>query len=250
MAKLDFFDVNARIGTWINPRPEYVTDADDLLRIMDRAGISGALVYHALAWQWDPVEGNRVLLEQAAAHDRLFPCLVALPPATGEIDPDWLVDTCGELHGAVRAFPREHNWRLTPWCAEDLFAALASAGVPLLVELDQTSWDDIAATMQAFPTLPLILLNTSYRLDRYLYPLWDRGYNVMVGIETYMPFQGLEDVCERFGPERLVFSTGLPERDPGGPIALIQYARVSDEQKRAIARDNARAMLGLMNGRS
>ena len=250
MAKLNLFDCNARLGKWINPRPEYATEADELLSIMDRVGISEALVCHALAWQWDPVEGNRILLEQAAAHGRLYPCLVALPPATGEIDPDWLADTCRDLHGAVRAFPRDHNWRLTPWCAEDLLAALAAAGVPLLVESDQTSWDDIVATMQSFPTLPLILLNTSYRLDRYLYPLWDRGYNVIVGIETYMPFQGIEDVCARFGPERLVFSTGLPERDPGGPIALIQYAQIPDDQKRAIAGDNMRRLLGLMNDRS
>ncbi|MBC7287327.1 MAG: amidohydrolase family protein [Armatimonadetes bacterium] len=245
MPLFQFFDANARIGTWINPRPEYATEPSELLEIMDAAGISAALVYHALAWQWDPVEGNRLLLDQIATSDRLFPCLVALPPATGEIDPDWIVDTCREAHGAVRVFPRDHNWRLTPWCAEDLLAALAGAGVPLLVELEQTSWDDIAASMQAFPTLPLVLLNTSYRLDRHLYPLWDRGYNIMVGTETYMPFLGVEDVCQRFGPERLVFSTGLPERDPGGPIALIQYAQIPAEQKQAIAGGNMRRLLGL-----
>jgi predicted TIM-barrel fold metal-dependent hydrolase len=245
MAQFEFFDANARLGTWADPRPEHVTDLAGLLRVMDEAGISGALVYHALAWQWDAVEGNRVLLAEIRGCERLFPALVALPPATGEIRADELVAQCRELHGAVRAFPRDHQWRLTPWCAEELLAALTEASVPLLVELEQTSLDDVVATMREFPSLPLVLLNTSYRLDRYLYPLWQQGYNLMVGVETYMPFQGLEDVCARFGAERLLFSTGLPERDPGGPIALITYASLPAAQKQQIAAHNLKRLLNL-----
>lgn len=245
MSELEFFDANVRVGTWTNPRPECPTDVQSLLRAMDSAGIARALVCHALAWQWDAAEGNKRLLEEIDGYDRLYPCLVALPPATGEVDPDALAEVCAERHGAVRAFPKDHQWRLTPWCAEDLFAALVSARVPLLVDLDQTNWDDIATTARDFPRLTLILLNTSYRLDRYLYPLWDRGYDIRVSIETYMPFGGLEDVCDRFGPERLVFGSGLPERDPAGPIALISYASVGDEAKRQIAGGNLASLLRL-----
>jgi len=241
----EFFDCNARIGTWTNPRPEHFTDVRGLLSAMDDAGIARALVHHAQARQWDAVEGNRTLLAEIKGHDRLFPCLVALPPATGEMNPDELVSTCRELHGAVRAFPAEHQWQLAPWCAEDLLAALTGAAVPLFVDLDQTSWGDIVSTMREFPQLPLVLLNTSYRCDRYLYPMWDRGYRVIVGLETYMPFQGLADVCARFGPERLMFATGLPERDAGGPIGLITYAQVSEAEKSKLAGGNLAALLGL-----
>jgi len=245
MAQLPFFDCNARVGQWSNARPEHFTDVAGLLAAMDEAGIERALVHHAYCKQWDAVEGNKALLAELARHDRLFPCLTALPPATREIDPDELVAQCRELHGAVRAFPKDHQWRLTPWCAEDLFAALSGARVPLFVELDQTSWDDIAATAREFPQLPLVLLNTSYRCDRYLYPLWDRGYDVRVGLETYMPFQSLEDVVATFGPERLLFGTGLPERDAGGPIAMITYAAVDEEARARVAGGNLAELLGL-----
>jgi predicted TIM-barrel fold metal-dependent hydrolase len=244
MPTLEFFDCNTRIGTWSNPRPEHFTDADGLLRAMDEAGIARALVYHAWAWQWDAAEGNAQLLREIAGQERLYPALVALPPATREVDAAALVATCREHHGTARAFPNTHVWRMTPWCAQGLLAALTEAGVPLIVDLGETTWDDIAATARAFPGLPLVLVNTSYRIDRYLFPLWEQGCNIIIGIENYMAFLAPEGVTEQFGAERLVFSSGLPERDPGGPVAMVTYAGIAEEDKRKIAGGNLARLVG------
>ena len=243
MPAVEFFDCNTRIGTWSNPRPEHFTDADGLLRVMDESGIARALVYHAWAWQWDAAEGNKQLLREIEGRERLFPTLVVLPTATKEIDAAELVATCVERHGAARAFPNMHAWRMTPWCAGGLLGALAEAKVPLIVDLGETNWDDIAATAKEFVGLTIILANTSYRIDRMLFPLWEAGCDVRLGIENYMAFLGPEGVCEQFGAERLVFSSGLPERDPGGPIALVTYAGIADEDKQRIADGNLAALL-------
>ncbi len=210
MASFEFFDADARVGTWTNPRPEHVTDVPGLLRVMDEAGICRALVHHAWSLQWDAVEGNRALVREIEGQERLAPCLAALPPATGEMDARELAATCRELRGAARAFPASHQWRLTPWCAEGLLEALAEAGVALFVEMGETSWEDVAATVAAFPELRLVLLNTGYRCDRYLYPLMERSPGLRVGLENYEPFLGVDEMVGRFGAERLVFATGLP----------------------------------------
>jgi len=52
-------------------------------------------------------------------------------------------------------------------------------------------------------------------------------------------------VTERFGPERLVFGTGLPEFDGGGPVSQVMYSRLPREQKALIAGGNLRRMLGI-----
>ncbi|MCX7599070.1 MAG: amidohydrolase family protein [Armatimonadetes bacterium] len=244
MQSLVLFDCNARIGTWANPRPEHFTDVDGLLRAMDQAAIDQALVHHAWAVYWDAAEGNRALLQEIAGQDRLAPCLAVLPPATGEMNAREIAATCRELRGAARAFPTSHQWRLNPWCAEKLLSALADARVPLFVEMSETNLDDVAATLAAFPELPLVLLNIGYRSDRYLYPLWEKGYNLMVGLETYEAFMAVDDVVARFGAERLLFATGLPTVDPGAPIALIAYAAASHEDKQKIAAGNLRKLLG------
>jgi len=244
MERLEFFDCNARIGTWAKPRPEHVTDVEGLLRVMDEVGIARALVHHAWAVHWDAVEGNKALLKEIQGQERLAPCLAVLPPATGEMDAEEIAAACRELRGAARAFPASHQWRLTPWCAEGLLCALAEARVPLFVEMTETSLDDVEATLCAFPDLPLILLNVGYRSDRYLYPLWQKGYNLMVGLETYEAFLAVEDVVARFGSEKLLFATGLPASDPGAPIALITYAAVPHEDKQKMAGGNLRKLLG------
>lgn len=244
MQTLEFFDANARIGIWANPRPEHVTDVEGLLRVMDETGLSQALVHHAWAVYWDAAEGNRVLLREIEGQERLAPCLAVLPSATGEMDAEQIAATCRELKGAARAFPASHQWRLNPWCAERLLSPLADARVPLFVEMGETNLDDVAATLAAFPELPLILLNVGYRSDRYLYSLWEKGYNLMVGLETYEAFMAVDEVVARFGAERLLFATGLPTVDPGAPIALITYAAASHEDKQKMAGGNLKRLLG------
>jgi hypothetical protein len=232
------------VGTWTNPRPEHVTDVAGLLRVMDETGIARALVHHAWAVQWDPAEGNRALLRDLEGQERLAPCLAVLPPATSEMDPADVAAACVELKGAARAFPTTHQWRLAPWCSLSLLTALADAGVALFVEVAETSWDDVAAALAAVPSLRLALLNVGYRCDRYLYPLLERYPGLIVGLETYEAFLGVDDVAARFGAERLLFASGLPLLDPGAPMALITYAAASDDQKAMMAGGNLDRLLG------
>src|SRR5688572_28948638 len=70
--------------------------ADELLAEMDRLGIAEALVYHGMALDGHPYEGNQRLLREIAAHPRLHPCWVLLPTA-GEMPPP------GELVAQMRA---------------------------------------------------------------------------------------------------------------------------------------------------
>jgi len=239
-----WFDCNARIGRWLAPRPEQFTDLRELLEVYNSVGIGGSLVYHSWAWEWSPARGNERLLEEIGGNDRLRPCLVALPHATEEQEaPEQLAARVRELGGAVRIFPKMHQWRLSEWCAGRLFAALEEHGVPVLLHIDQTEWDDIAALLAAHPNLPVIILGTYYRVDRYLYPLWEKHDNLYLEANTYGVFRGIEAVCERFGAGRFVFGTGLPELEPGGPMAQLTYAEISDEEKRLIASGNLERLL-------
>ena len=40
-----------------------------------------------------------------------------------------------------------------------------------------------------------------------------------------------------------MFGTNLPELEPGGPIAQVTFAEISDEDKRAIASGNLERLL-------
>ncbi|MGC9317219.1 MAG: amidohydrolase family protein [Armatimonadota bacterium] len=244
-ASLRWIDCNARIGRWSSPQPEQFTEPAELMAAWDRVGIDGGLVYHSWAWEWSAERGNRRLLDEIDSQERLRPCFVVLPPATREMDPAVELAACiRHLHGAVRIFPKMHNWSVRDWCAGALFEALADQGVPVLVDIKEVDWDSIAAIVAGHPDMPVIVLNFYYRVDRWIYPLLERHDNFHIEANTYGVFRGIEGIVERFGPERLVFGTGLPELEAGGPMALISYAEISDEDRRLIAGGNLLRLLG------
>lgn len=242
---LRWFDGNARIGRWSNPQPEQFTDTEGLLAAWDRVGIEGGLAWHTWAWEWSPAHGNARLLEEIAGQPRIRPCFVALPPATREMEPPReFAATVRRRGGAVRVFPGMHNWRVSDWCAGALFDALAEQGVPLLLDTGQVDAEGIATILAGHPGVPVIALEFYYRWDRYFYPLLEKYPDLYLDSGTYGVFEGIEMLCARFGAERLVFGTGLPELEAGGPMALITYAEIADEDKRKIAGGTMRRLLG------
>ena len=237
--KLEWFDCNARIGPWSTPRPEQITRKDQLLVLYDEVGIGRGLVHHALAWDWSPRLGNARLLEEIEGQERLHPCLVVLPLGTPEMEPIGdLAVRLRRLRGAVRIFPKKHAWRLSEWGSGVLFDVLDAHRVPVLVDFGEVDWDDLHWLAGAHPNLPVVLIGTYYRVDRHLYPLLEQCPNLRVEANTYGPFRGIEAVCERFGAGRLLFGTGLPNLEPGAPIAQITYAEVSDDDKALMASGN------------
>ncbi len=243
--KLDIFDCNVRIGTRSAPGPVSIYTVDELLVEMERVGINEALACHIWSEEWHPIDGNATLLEEIDGHARLYPCFAGLPAATGEMDPQGLAAMARERHGAVRIFPALQQFRLTRWNMGSLLEALQEKGVPLLVELTQTDWRDLEPTLEAFPDLPIILLNVFYRQDRYLYALWEQHDNLYVDLSTYVGFWQLETAARCFGSERIVFGSNMPTLDPASPLALLTYAELSDEEKGKVAGGTMRRLLGL-----
>jgi len=244
---MDFFDCNVVLGPLTAPTTRAFPTVDGLLAEMDRAGIARALVYHSLAREWHAPAGNAALMTAIADQERLEPCWVLLPPATREMPaPDRLLAQMEDAGvRAARLFPGPdvHNFSLADWCSGSLLAALEEARTPTFIDLDQPSWETLANLLSRHPRLPIVLTNVSYRIDRYLYPLWERHANLFVELSGYQGQRALEAVCERFGAERLLFGTHLPEFDAGPTIAHVAYADVAESAKRAIAGGNLERLL-------
>jgi len=243
MPELCFFDCNARLGRSRRPRPTEFTTKQGLLREMDRCGIARALVYHAESLELSPSLGNERLLKEIAGEDRLAPCWMVLPPHTGEMtvpDVDAMIAAGVQ---AVRLAPVTHKFPLNEAASASLLAALAARRVPLLLSLEESSWAEIDGLASRHAALPLIVLDVGYRCDRNLYPLLSKHKGLRVETATYTVHRGLEEVCAHFGPERLVFGTGMPQRDPGGAMAAVTYAEVGNSSRQMIAGGNLQGLL-------
>jgi predicted TIM-barrel fold metal-dependent hydrolase len=244
---LDFFDGNVILGKIKTPMPGGILDAARLLAEMDRYGIREAMFYHAFAKRNDPMRGNRLAAAAASCSERLHPCWILLPPGTDETPP---LETLTEQMRAarvraVRIAPDagNHLFTLAKMVCGELFQWLVRLRLPLLVELGPVPWDAIDGLMETYPGLRLVLVDVNYRANRDLYPrlnAYETLYVETSGLEQHC---GIQDVCERFGPERLLFGSRLPLMCPGAARHAVECAGIPEESKRRIAGANLRHLL-------
>ena len=248
MSSLRFFDANCRIGRGNRPAPGGIESADDLLREMDEFGIDRALVHGTEAKGYDPVAGNEILMAQIGSFDRLEPCWVAPPPdARGPLD---VAGYVGEaVQSGVRAIRVRnselgYNFPLNEWMTGDLLGAMNDHRMPLFIEALDSPWSEIRDVCLKYPNIPLVSVRPKYRENRWLYAFMAELPNFYCTFTLLAVHRVIEDVCERFGPERLIFSTDLPEFSPAIPIGMLMYARISDDDKSLIASGNFERLLG------
>jgi predicted TIM-barrel fold metal-dependent hydrolase len=248
------FDVYCFIGRW--PTADLAFhDCAGLLMRMDRLGIGKAVVCHTWAWQYDPVAGNRQLMADltalpSASRDRLLPCWAVVPPATGE------QGTAEELGAAlnaagvrvVRLFPRDHNYRLGSHDAARLIAMLAARRILTLIDLDQTSWEEIDRVAERAPDVRLVVCRVGYRGLRRMAGVLARRPNCAIDLSYFGSHEGVEWLVERFGAERLLFGTAGPLADGGGAVTRLMLSRISDEDRNAIGAGNAERLLDVERG--
>jgi predicted TIM-barrel fold metal-dependent hydrolase len=251
---MGIFDLNCMLGPSATNREPSFRTPEDLLCEMDRTGIGEALVYASTAVISHPNDGNAEILRATRDHARLHPCWVVLPPGTsGLAGPDSLV---GQMRKngvrAARIHPTEHNYPLIGRYLRSLVAPLEAARIPLIIDAGRTSWAQIALDWRgifeiadAHPDLPIILLREGGTTERVLFEVWDQFPNIH--LETsYIQASGiLEDITERFGHSRLLFGSGLPLYDAGGPLGLLNGAQVTTAQRADIAGNNLRRLLDL-----
>jgi hypothetical protein len=215
---------------------------DDLLGEMHRLCLHAAIVRHRSCIDNAPYFGNRALLEDVAGRANLLPAWVLTPDGC---EPDFDIRrTVREMLSAgvhiAWMYPKEHLYSVRPWCCGPLYAALQDARVPLLVEFDQLSADDIHEVCLAFPHLRLVLLNVP-RLgrNRLIYRLLQQHPNLCLCLGPLLSVhEGFTDLVKHFGTERWVFGTGYPVAEGGAAVTGLLYAGLPAEATQKIAHEN------------
>jgi hypothetical protein len=238
------FDVNCAVGPWPTDRPLYET-VDGLLTEMRRLGIARALVSHNLARSFDPPQGNQFLMDELAGHEELQPCWTLLPPSCGEMGTvdELLADMAVAGVRAVRLYPREHTYSLDDWQCGELLAALSHRHYVVLLALAESNFTEIERLCRTHPGLSLVVTGTGYRQLRPLFALLSRCPNLYCDLSNFSTYLGVEEVLDRYGSDRLLFGTGLPAADPGGPIARVFYTDAPEPDITAMAHGNAERLL-------
>lgn len=248
MSDISYYDCSCIVGkrSMVNPGSFY--KIEDLLKQMQKLNIERALVYHALAREYNAVEGNSLLMKEVRENSFLSPAWVVMPHHTGEFfEPGKLIGLLRqEKVRAVRMFPgsNDHNYCIAEWNCCELLKMLEENGIVLLLGLDQVSWSEIYDLCLSHPKLKVILTDVNYRIDRNIYPLLKRFKNLFIETFGYKVNCGIEEVSKHFGADRFVFGSGMPVYSGAAAIAMISYAQICHEDRLKIACENLECMLG------
>mgnify|MGYP001813378507 CR=1 FL=1 len=244
---MEFFDCNCNIGRSSVLYPGSFHSAEDLVERIKSYGINNALIYQAISRDHFPAEGNPILLENIAGQKVLHPCWVVMPHHTGEFpSPENLKLQLKDSNvKAVRIFPsaERHNYSIKPYSAAPLFEMLEQCKVPLFVNIDEIGWDNIDTLLSAHPSLKVILCNTGYRSDRYIYPLMQTFENLHIETSRYLSHLGIEALCKKVGTDRILFGTGMPLYTGAGAVFFITKLMLDEADKQKIASGNLTRLL-------
>lgn len=246
---LRFFDINCSIGKRDAPGAGSFYTVEKLKEKMKLCDIEKALVFHAGALELHPIIGNKEILKIAEKDSSILPLWLVMPNHTGEFfDPDLLIEMMKKSNvRAVKLYPRYNSltYSLEEWSCGELLDALEQNRVPVLIDIEETDWNLLYKICKNHPQLNIIVTNVYYRNARYFYPLLKETNNLFIEISLLKNYMGIEDACNRFGPERLIFGTGMSVMDPGPAIAMVLYANMPYEYKEFVACKNFEKLLGL-----
>jgi hypothetical protein len=256
MDDLQFFDAHCYVGRYKMFRPGSFYSLDDLIENMGYYGITEALVTHAMSREHHPADGNAAIMAVTKGRKRVHPSWALLPTASRELpDPAVLIrDMISGEGRAAKLFTGSYSFSLSDWCIGDLLDQLEAHRIPTFldpdVELDSSEsdrfdWDAVDSLCRSHRNLPVILSEARFGAShRILYQLLSAHPLLHLETSGLWVNGGIEFIASEFGANRLIFGTRMPVRDPSCSIAQITYADISDEDKRLVAGDNLRLLMG------
>ncbi len=247
MKKLYYFDCNSSIGRVAYPLLYDIPDVEGLLKEMKTAGIEEALVYHIVARDGFPPTGNLKLMEEINNIPELHPVWVVLPHHTGEMPhPDKLLQEMKNNNvKAVRMYPKEnyHSFSISEWCSGKLLDALEEECIPLILDMETVSWEDVNTILFNHKKLNVIASNCTYRNNRYIYPLFEKYENLFIELSRFMGTGAIEDVVKNFGSYNLLFGTNMPQYTGTAAVSILTYSDIDQKDKQGIAGGNLSKIL-------
>lgn len=247
MKKLKYFDCNCSVGRVSYPHLYDIPDVEGLMEEMNTAGIEEALVYHTVARDGYPPVGNSMLMEEIKNRKELHPVWVVLPHHTSEMPhPAQLLPEMKKNNvKAVRVYPKEnyHSFSISEWCSGELLGALEEERIPLIIDMETVSWEDVYTILKNHKQLPVIAANCAYRSNRYIYPLLEKHNNLYIELSRFMGAGAIEDVVKRFGSHRIIFGTNMPQYSGTAAVSLLTYSDIEQKDKEAIASGNLSNLL-------
>ena len=251
MKDLMFFDAGCRIGNQVSGPG---CSAAQLLELMDQAGIDKALVAHN-GLVFTPQTTNKLICNEInTCPERLKGVWCMLPQQCDEFPSvDTLFDEM-RANGicALTLEPFEHRYVPCRLTLGKVMDAAAERKVPILLENFSVHWEDphtrwteLYHFLAEFPKNTYIFraIYGKWGIDRQIRPLLENYPGFHFALSGYWVPEGIRDLAEIYGAERLLFATGYPVFNHGNQMLQLKYSGLPAEDVAKIAGQNMERIL-------
>lgn len=242
-----YIDVNAGLGRVNNKESRIPHTLACLEDDMDYFRIHTALVYSRTAKDYSYIEGNRLLLEAVRANARLFGAAVIVPEVKYELKEGgaYLDMLVAQGIRGFKMYPSSHEFSFDPFFLEDIADFMMEKKLPLIVDIDEVSYEVVRNVLHSFRQLKILLCKTYWSQNRKLFKLMEAYDNLYFDISCNQANDILALSKDFFGLDRVLFGTDYPNKMMGGLKALVEYSGLSDEDKNKVAAENAARLFNI-----
>ena len=261
-------DMNALIGRWPF-QPLGYEGPDDLLTLMDRAGIDKAVITSLNSvFYYDAGIGNHEVGAACLAHpDRFIPFAILNPNL-----PRWRehLKECAESYGVkgIKLHPDFHKYSLVPDhhspAPSEVMAEARCLGLPVYIQTSlfdmrhhpgycfnwEVPVEQLAQALEAYPDNTFVIGGGRWfggvvndlvkRSERAGYSNFSIAVDGLGG-----PYDGVGGLVERIGAQRLLLSTRSPVLYAEAAIDMVQQSFICEEDKAKVLGGNAANLLSL-----
>jgi uncharacterized protein len=247
---IEIIDVHAHLGPYFNMHIP-ANDPGAMVRLMDRCGISKAVVSPNLSWDSDLVFANSMMLQAVATYPGRLYGACAVNGNYPEISLEEL-ERCFRDPRVVliKIHPSGTKCRLDDKRMDHLFEFAARRKCPLLAHtwLDNDPYGQIdlfALTAKNHPENPWIMGHSGGPYgSRHAVELARDVPNIYLDITLSMcPARQIEYFVNEVGSDRVLFGTDNPFIDPRPQVGRVGLADISHQDKVNIFGANARRLV-------
>ncbi|MFC5407599.1 amidohydrolase family protein [Cohnella soli] len=241
-------DVNAMIGMYVK-QDLAIQGAQSFLEAMAFHQIEKAVVYHADARFYNPIQGNEKLLRLAKQHDCLIPCFILSPHYKYSGGWEALEQQLQrEDIRFAKLYPSLHGYSLNDAHTDAMFEIALRQNMTMLLSAGELT--DAAGGAESFvrlcrdyPNVNIVLVEALYRRNMSLYGYLEQFENMHIEFSTLNNWLAYEEAVRLFGSKRLLFGSNMPFNSPGPAITMLSYSDLSHEDRDNIACLNAERLI-------
>ena len=133
-----------------------------------------------------------------------------------------------------------------PLMLQDELSTCESLHIPLFYHrAGRLSFEFLCEIMEKHHALTVVLsIDEEWPNARKLYPLMKAYEGIHLCLSEHVWMGAIEDLTEKFGAHRLLYSSSFPRRYAGGTVLMVQNADITQSERDLIFRGNLKRLMG------